>query len=127
MAIYDVTQAFDGELETITHLKAQPGSYVDGVWNDTAKPFSIMATVHPQDANKVLQNDPDALIDVDAVKIYTETLLSPGSTRGNIAPDRIIWNGKIYKIIEVKDWIRIGGFCKAIAYFEKLTEIVEVP
>ena len=119
MAIYDVTGAFDDLLEPITLEKVQTGEYIDGEWVESRDTSSIQAVIQPMDYSEVVENDPTAPRDIQAIEIWTESKLTAVDTVSGDSGDIVVWDNRRWKIIEVTDFDRIGGYHSAIAYIDK--------
>ena len=51
------------------------------------------------------------------IVIYTDFALSLGENGGGVTystPDRILWNGKIWRVVRVRDW-SMFGYCQGLA------------
>ena len=108
----DVTDAFDGWLQTITGLR-RTGSYVDGRWTadaDTPLSFSgVIQNAMPDDLKVLHEGNRSE----ESIKIHSKFELVPqvdNTTNGDI----ITYKGKNWLVHNVADR-HIGGYFKAIA------------
>ena len=52
------------------------------------------------------------------IVVYTDQALSAGAPEDAgacfTAPDRILWNGRVWRVVRVRDW-HMFGYCQALA------------
>jgi len=117
--VYDVSEAFNDLIETVEYIPGTAGAYIDGEWVDgVTQPSSIHAVVLPMSYSEILKNNPEAPSDQRAVKIWSKSPLQCGDREAEKPGDKIMFNGFTYKITEVLDFDRAGGYYRAIAYME---------
>ncbi len=112
----DITSAiFDPELgctaftvERITYTRSRAGM---ASRSETAR---AMGCIHPG-TPEALQPLPEEEKCDEFIEIYTDFALSTGTPEGIGAvsftgPDRIHWNGRIWRVVRVRDWSMFGYY-----------------
>ena len=85
------------------------GSYVDGLWEDSARSTStIRGSFQPIRGNELV-NLPEAQRTRELVKIYTEAELRTEDTTAKTVADILIYNGIEYEVIQVSIWPSVTG------------------
>ena len=76
---------------------------------------SALGSIHPGPP-EMIQMLPGEDKDKEFILIHTDFMLSKGSDSGKTytAPDRVGWNDKTWRVVQVRDWAMMG-FCKALA------------
>lgn len=109
----DVSDAFDGWLQTVTGSRTT-GGYVAGRWvAGTATSLSISGVVQnatPDDL-KVLEEGQRT---EEAIKVHTKEQLIPQDDIAGITGDKISYKSRTWLVYNVADR-KIGGYYKAIA------------
>ena len=83
--------------------------------SSTSTTTGVMGSIHPASPEQ-LEALPEEDRNEQYIYIHTEFALSLGDDHGDyyIAPDRIIWNGKTWRVVRIRDWSSFG-FCNALA------------
>ncbi len=103
---------FDPELgstaftvERITYTRTRSGT---GIHSRTAQ---AMGCIHPG-TPEMLQLLPEEEKNEAFISVYTDYPLSTGTPEDAgasfIAPDRIHWNGQVWRVVRVRDWQTFG-------------------
>lgn len=116
--IYDVTAAFEDLLEPVTIYHAS-GTYINGIWEESATSTLIQAVVQPAKEGELLKLDLTVPTNSEAISIWTKNPLSTGDSTDYKKNDTLTFDGKEYNLLTVKNWERIGGFYKALAILDK--------
>ena len=109
----DISSAiFDPELgstaftvERITYTRTRSGT---GIHSRTAQ---AMGCIHPG-TPEMIQLLPEEEKNEAFISVYTDYPLSTGTPEDAgasfIAPDRIHWNGQVWRVVRVRDWQTFG-------------------
>lgn len=75
----------------------------------------VAGSIHPA-TQEILELLPEEERSEESIYIHTEFGLRMGKNNGetSVAPDRIVWNGKTWRVVRIRDWSAFG-FCEAIA------------
>ena len=115
----DVTDALDELYESITLESATVGSrdangdYVAG----TPITSTIQAVVQSLNSNELLTL-PEGERTKKLIKLHTKEVLKTVNVFNSTSADKLIYNGEVYKVINVFDRLNNGGYMKAIAVRE---------
>ena len=88
----------------------------DGASVPFVRTLPVSGCVHPG-TPETLQLLPEEERHEEYIEVYTSFPLSVGENDGGAeyaAPDRILWNGKIWRVIRVRDWSGFG-YIQALA------------
>ena len=109
----DITNAImDQELgrsaftvERLTYTRAAEGTTSRSVTHQA------MGCVHPG-TPEMIQLLPEEERHEEFIAIYTDFALSLGSDHGPTytGPDRIHWNGELWRVVRVRDWAMFGYY-----------------
>ncbi len=105
------------ELSTLVQVLRKPsGTYDDyGRWSDRSyEAIEIEAAIQPARGHELVRV-PEGRRTKGAVVVYTMFKLQTASVETQTQPDRILWHGDTYEIEFVEDWVKDGGFYRAIA------------
>ena len=112
--------AFAGEMITATLIQYTAGAYVKGVWVPGTPSTSSISIIAPQPVTpEEKQMLPSGEIDKNHLRTWTEIGVS---SWGPADPDKLIIDGKTYKISMISDRSRLGNYCKLFIYEEKENE-----
>ena len=111
-----VTDAiFDSELgctaftvERITYIRSRSGT------TSRSTTTQVMGCIHPG-TPEMIQLLPEEEKTDEFIAIYTDYALSTGTPEASgassyIAPDRIYWAGKTWRVVRVRDWQNFGYY-----------------
>lgn len=94
----------------VTRLRASPQTIgADGRPSISRTSSTIVASVQPPGDDE-LQNLALGRRVEAAIKLYTYSDLTAGSTTAGIEPDRITWDGRTWQLVAVSTWPPIGCY-----------------
>ncbi len=116
----DISSAtFDSELgctaftvERITYTRSRSGT------TSCSRTVQARGCIHPG-TPEMLQLLPEEEKNETFIVIYTDCMLSTGTPEETgvsafTGPDRIHWNGRVWRVVRVRDW-QMFGYCQAYA------------
>ena len=115
----DITSAvLDPELgctaftvERMTYTRSRSGT------SSRTETFRASGCVHPG-TPETLRLLPEEEKAETFIVVYTDRMLSTGTPEDDgacfTAPDRILWNGRVWRVVRVRDW-HMFGYCQALA------------
>ena len=110
----DVSDAFDGWLESVKITRPGAGSYVDGIWVPVSDvPVYIQAVVQNANPDDLLVV-PEGLRTTESIKLHTTTFLKTVDEDGEASADLIAYNGVNWRVYNVANR-KIGNYYKAVA------------
>lgn len=81
-------------------LREAVGSYIAGVWVPGARSVtSCQASIQPVKDNRDMEALPEGRRYSDAVRVYTDALLTVTADAENVQPDLIVFNGYCYEVV----------------------------
>lgn len=115
----DVTDALEEFYEDITLNSATAGSRDENGDYTAGTPITstIQAVVQSLSSNELLTL-PEGERTKKMIKIHTKSSLKTANTSNSSSSDEVIYNGEVFKIINVFDRLVNGGYFKAIAVCE---------
>lgn len=100
---------------TITLHRRAAGTYVDGLWvSGGLTTSSLTAHVQPADP-ETIQILPEGERTEGAIAIYTRAPLISSNDETGLESDRVVWNGREYRVRIVEDWTQSFGYARALA------------
>jgi hypothetical protein len=113
----DITAAFQDPEMGGTTFDVSRLTYTRGSGSDPTeeKYLGQTGSIHPA-TPEMLELLPEEERVETYIYVHTEFILSLGEDKGDkyIAPDRILWGNKVWRVVRIKDW-SIFGFCNALA------------
>ena len=110
----DVSEAFDGLLQTVTLYRPGAGSYVGGKWmGGTATAPTVQAVVQNATPDDML-TVPEGLRSEEAIKLHSADPLRSVVEVGKTNADQVTYDGSKWLVQKVFNR-RIGGYYKAVA------------
>jgi len=110
----DVSEAFDGLLQSVTLYRPGAGSYVNGKWvGGTATTPTIQAVVQNATPDDML-TVPEGLRSEEAIKLHSADPLRSVVEVGKTNADQVTYDGAKWLVQKVFNR-RIGGYYKAVA------------
>ena len=75
----------------------------------------VIGVIQPASAEEI-QAKPGEDIHEEYIAVYTNFILTAGESYGRsfTTPDRILWNGKIYRVTKARSWPQFH-YCQALA------------
>ena len=91
-------------------------SLQDGTSVPEVQTLPASGCIHPG-TPEMVQLLPEEERTEEFIAVYTDFPLSTGENDGGAAytvPDRILWNGETWRVVQVKDW-SMFGYCQGLA------------
>lgn len=104
-----------GEASAVTVHRTAAGTRVNGTWVKGAVTDSDLDAVVYHSTPRDLLQLPEGERGNEAITILSEFAFRTSDVSGQYEADRVTWQGRVYRVTTVGDWLRVGGFTSVIA------------
>ena len=117
--IFDITEAFNDMLESISVTRYSSGTYLNGIWVEGSTiNYNTQACVLPSGnpSSLINQLNIEGYEGREMLEFYSSFKFRIADNKQGYNADLVTYDNKTYKILSVQDWDYIGGY--SIAYGE---------